>query len=323
MKWKKIGKIFDPTQHGLPNNCKEFAQSPQVLLFDHFVRVYFSTRERDSTGKYLSHIAYADFDKQFSKVIDVANKPVIKLGNLGCYDEHGIFPLNVLKAQGKLFGYIGGWNRRVSVSVDGSIGLAFSEDNGLTYQRYGEGPIISSSINEPFLIGDPFVQCYNGVFHMWYIFGTTWKKFSADAEPDRTYKIGHATSKDGVAWEKNEEGRQIVNSYLGDDESQALPTVIKIGGQYHMFFCYRPSFDFRKQKDRGYRIGHAWSDDLRSWTRDDANFGIDVSPGEWDSDMLCYPHVFEMDGQVYLMYNGNEFGRFGFGLAKLENDCDF
>ena len=74
MKWKKIGKIFDPTQHALPNNCKEFAQSPQVLLFDDFVRVYFSTRERDSTGKYLSHIAYVDFDKQFKKVINVAEQ---------------------------------------------------------------------------------------------------------------------------------------------------------------------------------------------------------------------------------------------------------
>lgn len=318
MKWKKIGKIFDPTQHVLPNNCKEFAQSPQVLLFDNFVRVYFSTRERDSTGKYLSHIAYADFDKQFSRVIDVADKPVIKLGNLGCYDEHGIFPLNVLRAKGKLFGYIGGWNRRVSVSVDGSIGVALSEDNGLTYRRYGDGPVISSSMNEPFLVGDPFVQCYDDIFHMWYIFGTTWKRFSAEAPPDRVYKIGHAISRDGIEWEKNEEGRQIVSNSLGDDESQALPTVIKIGGRHHMFFCYRQSFDFRKNKSRGYRIGHAFSDDLKNWTRDDANVGIDVSQGEWDSDMLCYPHVFEMDGEVYLMYNGNEFGRFGFGLAKLE-----
>lgn len=318
MRWKKIGKIFDPTQHVLPNNCKEFAQSPQVLVFKNFVRVYFSTRERDSTGKYLSHIAYADFDKHFSKVLDVADKPVLKLGNLGCYDEHGIFPLNILKAKGKLFGYIGGWNRRVSVSVDGSIGIATSEDDGLTFQRVGDGPVVTSSMNEPFLVGDPFVQVYDGIFHMWYIFGTTWKKFSAETPPDRIYKIGHAISQDGIVWQKNEEGRQIVNDSLGSDESQALPTVIKIGNRYHMLFCYRQSFDFRKNKNRGYRIGHAFSDDLRNWIRDDANAGIEVSQDDWDSEMLCYPHLFEMDGEVYLMYNGNEFGRFGFGLAKLE-----
>lgn len=318
MRWKKIGKIFDPTQHNLPNNCKEFAQSPQVLVFDNFVRVYFSTRERDNTGKYLSHIAFADFDREFRKVLRVSEKPVLKLGNLGCYDEHGIFPLNILKTGGKLFGYIGGWNRRVSVSVDGSIGIATSNDDGLTFQRAGDGPVVTSSMNEPFLVGDPFVQVYGGIFHMWYIFGTAWKRFSRESPPDRIYKIGHAVSQDGIVWQKNEEGRQIIADSLGDDESQALPTVIKIGNRYHMLFCYRQSFDFRKNANRGYRIGHAFSDDLRNWSRDDANAGIDVNQEGWDSEMLCYPHLFEMDGEVYLMYNGNEFGRLGFGLAKLE-----
>ena len=153
---------------------------------------------------------------------------------------------------------------------------------------------------------------------MWYIFGKTWKKFSPETPPDRVYKIGHAVSADGIEWNKPEEGRAIVGNELGEDESQALPTVIKIGNRYHMYFCFRESFDFRKNRNRGYRIGHAFSDDLNNWIRDDENVGIDVTKNAWDSDMMCYPHVFEMDGDVYMMYNGNEFGRFGFGVAKLE-----
>jgi sucrose-6-phosphate hydrolase SacC (GH32 family) len=94
--------------------------------------------------------------------------------------------------------------------------------------------------------------------------------------------------------------------------------VIEIDGQYHMFFCYRQSSDFRKNKDRAYRIGHAYTDDLVKWTRDDENPRLDATPGDWDSDMLCYPHVFKCEGKVYLLYNGNEFGRYGFGLAVLE-----
>ena len=53
LKWKKLGKIFDPADHVLPNRCKEYAQSPQALVFDDFVRIYFSTRERDASGKFL------------------------------------------------------------------------------------------------------------------------------------------------------------------------------------------------------------------------------------------------------------------------------
>ena len=151
---------------------------------------------------------------------------------------------------------------------------------------------------------------------MWYIFGTGWKKFTSGSAPDRTYKIGHAISSDGIEWVK-EEARQIISDRLDSDESQALPTVIDISGRYHMFFCYRPSFDFRESKGRGYRIGHAWSDDLRNWTRDDDNPLLKGTQGDWDSDMQCYPHVFGSGDKVFLLYNGNEFGRCGFGAAVL------
>ena len=318
MNWKKLGKIFDPTQHILPNNCVQFAQSPQALVFDDFVRIYFSTRSLDkSAGKYLSHIAFVDMQKNLRDVIRVSDKTVIPLGELGCFDEHGIFPMSVMRYGNVIYGYTCGWNRRVSVSVDTAIGLAISRDNGLTFQRIGNGPVLAASLHEPCLVGDGFVKVIGDVFHMWYIFGIGWKKFSMDTAPDRTYKIGHAVSSDGINWVK-EEARQIIADRLDADESQALPTVIGINGRYHMFFCYRQSSDFRKNKDRGYRIGHAYSDDLANWVRDDEHPHLDITNGGWDSEMLCYPHVFECDGKTYLLYNGNEFGRYGFGLAALE-----
>lgn len=318
LKWRKLGKIFDPAQFKLPNHCAQFAQAPQALVFDGFTRIYFSSRERDSrNGKYLSHVCFADFSKDFRQVIRVSDRSVIELGRLGCFDEHGIFPMNVLRYRGKIYGYTCGWSRRVSVSVETSVGIARSDDGGLTFQRIGDGPILTSSLHEPFLVGDAFVRLEGDRFHMWYIFGTAWKRPTQDAVPERTYKIGHALSGDGFAWEK-EEGRQIIADRLGPEESQALPTVTRIGDHYHMIFCYRESTDFRVNKQRGYRLGHAWSHDLKEWTRDDAGVGLDVSVSGWDSEMLCYPNLFEREGKTYLLYNGNEFGRHGFGIAILE-----
>lgn len=318
MKLKKLGKIFDPTQHRLPNACVQFAQSPQALVFDDFVRIYFSTRALDPTnGKYLSHIAFVDMQKDLREIIRVSEKTVIPLGGLGCFDEHGIFPMNVLRHSGQIYGYTCGWNRRVSVSVDTGVGLAISHDDGLTFERMGAGPVLSASLHEPCLVGDGFVKVIGGTFHMWYIFGTGWKRFAPDTPADRTYKIGHAVSMNGIDWVK-EEARQIIDDRLGADESQALPTVVQIGERHHMFFCYRESFDFRTANKRGYRIGHAYSDDLLNWTRDDSNPHLEIGEGEWDSEMQCYPHAFECDGRFYLLYNGNEFGRHGFGLAEIE-----
>lgn len=316
MKWRKLGKIFDPRNHVLPNNCKEFAQSPQALVFDDFIRIYFSTRSVDTNGKFLSHIAFVDMQKDLHTIIRVSDQAVISLGELGCFDEHGIFPLNVVRHGDAVLGYTCGWSRRISVSVETAIGLALSRDGGLTFQRTGSGPVLSASLHEPFLVGDGFVKVVGDTFHMWYIFGTTWKRSAPDVPPDRTYKIGHAISNDGIHWTK-EEARQIISDRLGEDESQALPTVVRIGDVYHMFFCYRHSFDFRTNSDRAYRIGHAFSEDLNGWTRDDTRMRLEGTPGEWDADMQCYPHVFECDGRVYMLYNGNGFGRGGFGAAVL------
>ena len=319
LRWKKLGKIFDPTQHRLPHGCETHAQSPQALVLADRVRIFFSTRQRDpSNAKYLSRVCFVDFDKSFQKILRIADREVVPLGQPGCFDEHGIFPMHVMRHEGRVRGYTSGWTRRVSVSVDTGIGLAFSDDDGLSFRKIGDGPVLSAAPREPFLVGDPFVQVHEGRFNMWYIFGVSWKKFSAAQPPDRVYKIGHAVSTDGIDWQRPREGQPIISDRLHEDESQALPTVIGIDGRHHMFFCYRESSDFRTDRSRGYRLGHAWSDDLETWTRDDALGGMDVSSEGWDSEMQCYPHLFECDGRVHLLYNGNAFGRTGFGVAILE-----
>jgi hypothetical protein len=314
MKWIKLGKIFDPLHYELSDKFLGYAQSPQALVFDNFVRIYFSTRKKSENGKYISYIQFVDMTNDFKQVINTSKHTVIELGKLGCFDEHGIFPMNVVKHKDRIYGYTSGWTRRVSVSVDASIGLAISDDNGFTFVRVGDGPILTSSLNEPFLVADPFVKIIENTFHMWYIYGTGWKKFSEGSAPDRTYKIGHAYSQDGINWHK--EGRKILTDKY-EFESQALPTVIKIDNKWHMFYCYRQSFDFRNNKDNAYRIGIAYSNDLINWIRDDDNVGIGPSESGWDSDMMCYPHVFECDNEIFMLYNGNEFGRYGFGIAKL------
>jgi hypothetical protein len=268
MKWRKLGKIFDPRDHSLSNNCFEFAQSPQTLVLNDRVRVYFSTRERDSIGKYLSHIAYVDFSLDMRKTLGVSQHVVIPLGGLGGFDEHGIFPINVLKEGDRVLAYTTGWNRKVSVSVDAAIGLAISYDDGETYSKFGTGPILAANLNEPFLVADAFVKRINDIYFMWYIYGTEWKKFNDSEIPDRIYKIAQATSLDGINWSRD--SKQIIVDSLNGDECQALPTVIQIGNTHHMYFCFRQADGFRDNPNRAYRIGYANSTDLVSWHRNDS-----------------------------------------------------
>lgn len=319
MKWRKLGLVFDLSKQKLPEGYVGFAQSPQPVVFDDFVRVYFSTRMVDAkNGKFISDVAFADFEPDFSEVIRVSHRPVIDRGELGCFDEHGIFPMNVIKHGSELWGYTCGWSRRFSVSVETGIGLAVSRDGGLSFERLGNGPVLTSSPREPFLVGDGFVLKQETTFHMWYIFGTGWRSYEKGGVPERTYKIGHAVSEDGISWSKTSEGAAVIPDAIGEAESQALPCVIKIDDLYHMFFCFRHSYDFRTNAARGYRIGHATSADLRRWVRSNHAIRLEQEGGSWDSEMMCYPGVCKSRGRTYLLYNGNDFGRHGFGAAVLE-----
>lgn len=306
MKWKKLGQIF---------KTDNFAQSPQALVLPDRVRIYYSHRVTDN-GKFLSHIAYVDFDKGLEKIIGRSDKPVIPLGELGTFDEHGIFPFSVFQDGNKIAAYTCGWSRRKSVSVETSTGYAVSHDQGKTFDKLGMGPVFGASLNEPFLVGDSFVRKYDGVYHMWYMLGTKWVKEIENSAPDRVYKIGHAVSDNGIEWVPQE--RDIIPNMLHDNECQALPTVLKIGDTYHMYFCFRDVFGFRQDKNKAYRLGYAWSKDLKKWNRDEKLGGITVSTEGWDADMMCYPNIFEADDRVYLLYNGNQFGKSGFGVAVLE-----
>ncbi|MFC6788857.1 hypothetical protein ACFQE0_03985 [Methylobacterium komagatae] len=316
MRWDRLGLVFDLREHPLPFGIGEFAQGPQALVLEDRVRVYLSTRSRDPDGKFRSLVGFADLSPDLSRVMGVSEAPVIGPGDLGTFDEHGIFPMNVLAHEGRILAFTTGWSRRVSVSVETGIGLAISTDGGLTFTRHGTGPVLSATVNEPFLVCDGVVRVIGGLFHMWYIFGTAWTRPEPGAEAERVYKIGHATSADGITWTKDE-GRRIVPDRLGPNECQALPTLFERDGRYHMVFCYREQVGFRTDPSRGYRLGHAWSDDLAHWTRDDEGLALPRQPGAWDGAMQCYPNAFTCDGATTLLYNGDAFGRFGFGAARL------
>jgi hypothetical protein len=315
MHFRTIGKIFDPREHGLFTNLRQYAQSPQAIVFDDYVRIFFATREKDSAGMYVSFPAFVDMDLMFQEVLRVSTKPVVDLGERGCFDEHGIFPFSPIRVEDKLFAYTTGWTRRKSVATDSGIGLAISSDGGDSFVKQGQGPILGPSLHEPFLVSDGFTIRHMDLFHMWYIYGQRWIYESQGAAPDRVYKIAHAVSSDGRRWSPS--SRCVLDDWLGVDECQALPSVIRHGDCWHMVFCYRNATDFRRNPDRAYRLGYASSIDLIDWKRSELQLTRDCTSAGWDSDMQCYPNFVQVNGQLFLLYNGNEFGRYGFGLARL------
>ena len=316
-KWKKLGRIFDPTKINGRYFIKEFAQAPSVLIFDNFIRIYFSCRPKpDVKGRYISYSAYVDVKKNnLLDIIDFSKKPILSLGAPGAFDEFGTYPISVLRHDGQLVAYFGGWTRCSSVPFAVSIGKAYSYDNGKTFEKVGKGgPIISFTPDEPFVISGPKIRRFNNKWYLFYIAGKKW--ILDNGKPEPVYRIRMAISTDGDNWKKL--GKDLIETKLEENEAQASPDVIFWNGEYHMFFCYRYSTNYR-HNHRGYRIGYAHSSDLINWIREDEHVGIDVSSSNnFDNESISYPHVFELGGNLNMLYLGNDVGRFGFGWAKLD-----
>lgn len=314
-RWTKLGKVFTPQEVAGRSWLKEFAQAPATLMFADFVRVYFSCRpSADANGQYVSYSAYVDLDRaDLFRVLRVAEQPILALGGLGEFDEFGTYPVSVIRDGSEVRAYYGGWTRCESVPFNVAIGMATSRDEGKTFSKAGNGPVLSYSPNEPFVLSGPKIRQFNGVWYLWYIAGRKWKMVDGRAEP--VYKIRMASSSDGIHWTRHDQ--DLIPSRIEEDEAQASPDVFHANGRYHMFFCYRYSSRYRG-KENGYRIGYAWSTNLTDWMRDDTKAGIDVSDSGWDDEMVSYPHVFALDGRTYLAYLGNQVGRHGFGLAVLD-----
>ncbi len=312
-KWKKLGRVFNPLEIEGLSWMREYSQAPSVLIFDQFIRVYFSCRPLPNNGKYVSYTGYVDLNRtDLFEILNISKTPVLELGKPGTFDEFGTYPTSVIRRGDDVLAYYGGWTRCESVPFNVAIGMAISRDNGETFEKIGEGPVISYSILEPFIISGPKIRRFNGQWYLWYIAGRKWIENAGKPEP--VYKIRMASSNDGIIWVKNE--KDLIESKLEENECQASPDVIFYKNKYHMFFCYRYSLDYRGKKN-GYRIGYAYSDDMMNWIRDDTKTGINISEEGWDSEMISYPHVFELDNRIYMLYLGNEVGRFGFGLAQL------
>jgi len=313
-KWEKKGLIFVPA--GRYEWMHSHAQNPTVLILDDRLRIYFTCRPRkDKDGNVTAVTTFVDVKKNDpSQIIYIHDCPILTMGDTGTFDQFGVMPGAVLKVGDEVWLFYVGWVRSQGVPYNHAIGLAISDDEGFEFRRLGRGPILGRTPKEPFLQNSPYVFIQGELFHMWYSSGIEW--IEHEGRMESIYVLMHATSSDGIQW--NRESSPCVSGVV-ESECQTNPSVIEIDNRFHMWFCYRCGLDFRNA-ERGYRIGYAWSEDLINWHRDDDRGALTPSREGWDSQMVCYPCVVKVNGNIYMFYSGNYFGRDGFGYAVLSSE---
>jgi hypothetical protein len=230
-------------------------------------------------------------------------EPVLDLGRLGAFDDAGVTTSCLVTSGSDRFLYYTGWSRGVSVPFYLAASVAISQHGG-PFERWSLAPLLERSVVDPFLTASPFVLVGHGRWRMWYVSATEWR--SAEAGPRHYYHIRYAESSDGIIWHRD---GQVAVDYADDDEHAfARPWVV------HDKDCYRMWFAVRGER---YRIESADSPDGIHWTRR-RELGLAPGTTDWESTMVEYPCVFDWGGHRYMLYNGDDYGKSGVGLAVLE-----
>lgn len=303
MKWRKLGRVFDP-EKDLPPHPKlvSHAANPLAIQMDGDIyRIFFSARDVRNR----SSVGAVDIDITTTRLIRTLPAPVFEHGLAGSFFADGISVGCVYLAGDQRYMLFMGWQVPQDAHWRGDIGR-FRLHDDLTLSLDPCDPYIGSDALDPISLSYPWVTEGPDGFIMHYGSTTTWDAGNGEM----VHVIREATSEDGENWHRT--GHELPH-VIGEAQAFSRPTVYTSAtGERHMWYS------FRGAPGRSYRIGYAQRDPDGPWKMQNEDAGIDVSPEGWDSEMIEYPFVFEHAGRVLMLYNGNGFGRTGFGLAELE-----
>lgn len=291
---------------------KSHAQAPTVLQLspDQWI-VYFAGRDEFN----VSRVYAAELDPADLSVRCVYPDSVLDQGGRGKFDEHGVGAGTAIHTRdGIRLYYIGGRRHEDGTFVNG-IGLAESMDGGRTFRRLQQTPVIGGGVDSPWGATSPTVVLEGRTWVMWYSSFLAWR--DVDGKPEPTYGIHQAISDNGLIWRTSQ---KAALSFSSDDEGGLIrPQVLRHGDDRLLIMAARGWRDFRQSGPNSYRFVYARSTDGVTWTRDPDAIEIDQADSAegWDTAMRCYPWLVEDGERRYIFYNGNDFGRHGFGVGEL------
>lgn len=211
--------------------------------------------------------------------------PVLSTGASSSWDEDDVWGPAVLQVGNTYVMWYSGDNG----SGPARIGRAVST-NGVAWMKEPEYPVLwptQSWESGDVMVGSVISDA--GQYKMWY----------TGSDSSGAYRIGYATSADGISWIKHGGNPVLTTGAAGswDDKEVWAPSVVKVDGTYHLWYT---GYDGTAP-----RIGHATSSNGTDWSKDPADPVLGLGePGAWDWLEIYGPSVTKVGDRYVLWYSG-------------------
>jgi hypothetical protein len=227
--------------------------------------------------------------------------PVLGLGPAGSFDHGAVLAASVIKDGDTFKMWYQGW---ASGFHENRIGYATSAD-GIKWTK-------ADSVNPVMSPGTPGTWNSVGVFFPSVIFdGVIYHMWYAGADANDIFRIGYATSSDGIVWNEHPDNPILNAGSAGSWEEDVKDHIVVFDGTiFHMWYTGAYVYPY-------YRIGYATSPDGINWTKaDDVNPVLDLVTIDWEKDGLETGGVL-FDGITYEMwYSGCDGDQWRIGYAR-------
>jgi hypothetical protein len=303
MKWQKKGIIFDP-KNKFDWAVHTALQPTPIILDDKTIRVYVGFRNEEG----ISRIGWIDLDiNNPTRVLQYSQKPVLDIGLPGTFDDNGVVPTAIVRRGNELYLYYAGYQLVKNIRFLVFCGLAISNDNGSSFKRYKNTPVLERTDSEFLFRVIHSILFEDGVWKVWYGAGNHF--IAGETKTLPVYDIRYIESQDGITFPEN--GRVAIQN-RDNEHRLGRPYVVRNKNKYQMYFGSSKISEI-------YRLTYAESADGVNWDRKDEALGLEYNVGDFDSEMSAYPSVIDVNNKTYMFYNGNEYGKHGLGLAIREN----
>lgn len=303
-KWHKLGLLYCPSSTNRHPKLLTHAANPLPVHIDRDTyRIFYSGRDANNR----SSVGAVDIDIVKCKIVEEHISPIFENGPSGSFYADGVSIGNCYIADGNRYMLFMGWQRPEDDHWRGDIGRLIVNPD-LSLELESEEPLMTCDSEDLISLSYPWVMKNDAIgYRMWYGSTITWDAGNSEM----LHVIKFAESNDGHNWSRKD---LAIPYEIGVSQAFSRPSVsCDSQGGYEMWFSYRGGSGSK------YRIGYAKSNDGKAWNFLSNSAGIDVGTIGWDSEMIEYPYVFDHKNQRYMLYNGNGYGKTGFGLAVLDS----
>ena len=309
MEWKTQPKLLAPQLN--IEWSRGFAQIPTpIILSDGRVRIFYSTRDERN----YSHTLWVDVAADDPlRILDFSSQPILPLGEKNSFDECGIMPACAFYMGDEIWLYYTGWRVPEDVPYRLEIGLAISVDGGKTFTKKSDESLIGAQEIYQYGTTSPFIFRVEGKLQMLFSVFSPWQKINGRLES--RYSFQRAISADGLRWQNCgvPEGLEI-----HDDFAAIRATGFYAQDKWNFCYCARRVSAFRDDRDAAYHLVFMHSDDGIKWqkSRQENIF----MPSDFAQIMQAYPYIYRAADKIFMLYNGDNFGRAGILIAEMDGD---